>query len=66
MEISQSEFLAKYNIKEDDYIKTNLDWTELERIHDKHIKDTPVLESSLHVRGRGSSDLHLSENLRDL
>ena len=26
MEISQSEFLAKYNIKEDDYIKTNLDW----------------------------------------
>ncbi|MFR8764486.1 MAG: hypothetical protein ACLVGC_11020 [Bacteroides uniformis] len=47
MEISQSEFLAKYNIKEDDYIKTNLDWTELERIYDKHIKDTPVLESYL-------------------
>lgn len=43
MEISQSEFLAKYNIKEDDYIKTNLDWTELERIYDRHIKDTPIL-----------------------
>ena len=47
MEISQSEFLAKYNIKEDDYIKTNLDWTELERIYDRHIKDTPILESYL-------------------
>lgn len=47
MEISQSDFLAKYNISEEDYVKTNLGWTELERIYDKHIKDTPILESYL-------------------
>ena len=47
MEISQSEFLAKYNIKEDDYIKTNLDWTELELIYDKLLKYTPILDSYL-------------------
>lgn len=47
MEILQSEFLYKYNIDESKYKKTGLNWPDLERIYDRHIKETPILESYL-------------------
>jgi len=34
--ISKAEFLPKYNIKEEDFIKTGLDWSMLERIYDNY------------------------------
>lgn len=45
--IKQDDFLKKYEISEINFSKTNLEWTELERIYNDHIVNTPFLESYL-------------------
>ena len=44
--LDKTEFLKKYDISEESFEKTTLEWTELENIYNDHINEIPQLESS--------------------
>ncbi|WP_448788412.1 RelA/SpoT domain-containing protein [Bacteroides graminisolvens] len=45
--IDQNAFLKKYNIKDEDFQNTGLNWNDLEEIYNEFIADTPILEAQL-------------------